>query len=242
LGTRSRVADAAASAGALAVALLGLAPLAIHLGATSPFTGFRLFLLGMLAGLIALVLGLAGLWSTRASAGRSGRGRALAGALLGLLAVGLPFGLTLPARALPRINDITTNPADPPAFAAALRINENQGRDFAYPADFAPLQQKGYPDLAPIRLPIPPAQAFGEARRAATSLGWEITAEDSEAGTLEAYAVSRVFEFVDDIAIRVRPDGAGSVVDVRSKSRVGRGDLGANAARIRAFRSALAGR
>ncbi len=60
-------------------------------------------------------------------------------------------------------------------------------------------------------------------------------------GVFEAVEVTRIFRFVDDIVVRVRmsPGGNGSVVDVRSKSRDGRGDLGANAARIRAFAAAL---
>ncbi|TMA41924.1 MAG: DUF1499 domain-containing protein, partial [Deltaproteobacteria bacterium] len=63
---------------------------------------------------------------------------------------------------------------------------------------------------------------------------------DGASGTIEAVATTRVFGFQDDIAIRVRADGsAASRVDVRSKSRDGKGDLGANAARIRAYVMAL---
>ncbi len=56
---------------------------------------------------------------------------------------------------------------------------------------------------------------------------------------IEATDTSRMFRFVDDIAVRIRPDGTGSRVDVRSKSREGKGDLGVNAARIRRLRDAL---
>jgi len=48
-----------------------------------------------------------------------------------------------------------------------------------------------------------------------------------------------VFHFVDDLVIRVRPDGGGSRVDVRSRSRVGVGDMGANAKRVLAYTAAL---
>jgi uncharacterized protein (DUF1499 family) len=65
---------------------------------------------------------------------------------------------------------------------------------------------------------------------------WTITQADPGAGTIEAVATTRVFGFQDDIVIRVRPDGDGaSRVDMRSKSRDGQGDIGTNAARIRAF-------
>ena len=67
-----------------------------------------------------------------------------------------------------------------------------------------------------------------------------ITESAPAAGRLEAYAESRIFHFIDDIVIRVRPaPGDGSILDLRSNSRVGQGDVGANAARIRAFRDAL---
>ena len=69
---------------------------------------------------------------------------------------------------------------------------------------------------------------------------WEVTHADAESGRIEATATSRVFHFVDDIVIRVRPDGAGSRVDLRSRSRVGQSDLGANAKRIHAYGAELA--
>ena len=61
-------------------------------------------------------------------------------------------------------------------------------------------------------------------------------------GRIEASDRTLVFRFVDDVVIRLRPArGGGTQLDVRSKSRDGRGDLGANAGRIRAFRDALGG-
>ena len=76
---------------------------------------------------------------------------------------------------------------------------------------------------------------------AAEALGWKLTVQDRATGTFEAVDVTSVFGFIDDIAVRVREDGGEAVVDVRSKSRDGKGDMGANAARIRAFRDALQG-
>jgi uncharacterized protein (DUF1499 family) len=111
----------------------------------------------------------------------------------------------------------------------------------AYPAEFAAQQRAAYPDLATIRLAAPPAEAFAQAQRAAESLGWDVVAADPARGVLEAQQVSRLFRFVDDVVVRVRPADGGSLVDVRSKSRDGQGDLGVNAARIRAFAAALDG-
>jgi uncharacterized protein (DUF1499 family) len=239
LETPSRVATFASHLGVAGVVALILGPLAIQIGALSPFTGFRVFLLGGLCGLLALLLGLIGLWRTRASTGREGRGRALRGALLGAASLALIVGAAGSAGNLPRINDITTNPGDPPGFTFAGQLPDNQGRDLSYPPDFAAQQRAGYPDLAPIRVRASLPEAFEQSVRAAESLGWEITYRDPAAGALEATSTSRIFRFVDDISVRLRADGTETVVDVRSKSRVGRGDMGANAKRIEAFRKKL---
>ncbi|PZO06409.1 MAG: DUF1499 domain-containing protein, partial [Alphaproteobacteria bacterium] len=76
----------------------------------------------------------------------------------------------------------------------------------------------------------------------AEAQGWTIVSQDPATGTLSATATTFWFGFKDDVAVRVRAEGAGSVVDVRSTSRVGLSDLGANAARIEAYLSSLAAR
>ena len=236
----SRVATLASHLGVAGLLAIGLGPLAIQAGVVSPFVGFRVFLLGGLCGLIALVLGSIGLWRTRAAAGREGRGRAMRGALLGVAILGLVAGAAGSARGLPRINDITTNPDDPPVFVHAGQLPGNDGRDLAYPgASFAEQQRAAYPDLAPIRLEMGLRDAFERAVHAAEALGWEVSYSDPPGGVLEATETSRIFRFVDDISVRLRADGAATLVDVRSKSRVGQGDLGANAKRIRAFRDRI---
>jgi uncharacterized protein (DUF1499 family) len=70
-------------------------------------------------------------------------------------------------------------------------------------------------------------------------MGWEIVAADVAAGRIEATATTPWFGFRDDIVVRVAPASAGSRIDVRSVSRVGKSDLGANAKRIRAFLARL---
>ena len=135
-------------------------------------------------------------------------------------------------------NDITTDLSDPPAFAQAQQIEANLGREFGYPKEFEAEQRQLYPDLAPIAFGSPPAEAFRSAEAAAEALGWEITHRDAPK-EIEATQTSRIFRFVDDIVIRIRPSAPGSTIDIRSKSRDGRSDLGINAKRIRAFRDAL---
>ncbi len=220
----------------LALAILGVAGAA--LGVLPPRVGFLLFgPLGLLLGLVALVLGIVGLARTGESSGRSGRREAIRGTLLGAVLFFVVGSLAIPGRRVPVINDITTNPEDPPSLSVAAR---EIGEDLPYPGEsFAVQQRAAYPDLAPIVIEAPPAQALERAKSAARALGLEIVAEDAGAGTLEARATSRIFRFVDDVAIRVRPTGQGSLIDVRSRSRDGRGDFGVNANRIKALAEAM---
>jgi uncharacterized protein (DUF1499 family) len=236
----SWIATAAAWLGGAALCLAASGPLGIRIGALTPMRGFNAYLLACALGLVALAVGAVGLWFTRPKSGRPGRSRAVFGAGAGLVLLALVAQAVGPARGLPPVNDITTNPDDPPLFDAAARLRPNRGRDMGYAGgELARVTREAYPDLAPIRLERPPEKAFGAARRVALRLRWRIVSRNRAEGILEAMATSRVFRFVDDVVVRIRPSDGGSVVDVRSKSRDGRGDLGANAARIRAFRAAL---
>jgi uncharacterized protein (DUF1499 family) len=241
--TRSRVAFAAAWFGWLGLGLAALGPATIHWAGARPMTGFLIFQVGLLSGLVALVLGAIGIARTRAGSGRSGRGRALVGALLGALLLAAVVVANGPGLGVPPINDITTNPDDPPVFVGASKLPGNRGRNLDYPgAEFAEAQRGAYTDLEPIEVDASVAATFARSRKAAQDLGWVLIREDAVGGTLEATDTSRLFGFVDDVVVRIRPRGlAGAVVDVRSKSRDGRGDIGANAERIRAFREALLG-
>ena len=234
----SRTAAWALRLGGAGLALLGIGPALTHLGLTQPMQGFLVFQLGLLLGLVTLVLSCIGLWATRG--GAPGRAQALAGFGLGALVLAVVAFSARDGAGVPPINDITTNPDDPPVFVAAAELGPNRGRDMSYPGkEFAAQQIAAYADLEPARFDASPDKVFAAVRAAAVDLDWQIVGEDAEAGRLEATETTRIFRFVDDVVVRVRPDGEGSVVDVRSKSRDGRGDLGANATRIRALLDAL---
>lgn len=238
----SRLAALAAALGGSAVVIGGLGVALATFGVIAPLQGFAAFAFvgGLLSVLAVVTSGLA-LRATRGPNGLAGRDRAWLGlATGGVMLLAVLRGASAGA-GLPRINDITTNPADPPQYEYAKRDPATRERDYSYPAGFAELQRAAYADLAPIQLALPPGEAYEKALAAAKTLGFEVTLSDKERGVIEARAVSRLFHFVDDVAIRVRPSGSGSVVDVRSKSRDGKGDLGANANRIRAIAAALAG-
>lgn len=237
---RSRLALAAAILGGLGVLDVVLGPALIHLGVVSPMMGFQWFFgLGLLEGILALVIGLIALFRTRAGSGKGGRPLAIFGVACGVLLVGLLFVAAGPSSDLPPINDITTDLADPPAFTSDPAERD---RDMAYPSDWVPLVANAYPDLDTLASQSAPTRALELAEATASKLGWEVVTVDADAGTVLAREATSVFQFVDDVVIRVRPDGqGGSLIDLRSKSRDGRGDLGANAARIRRFVAAFPG-
>jgi len=86
-----------------------------------------------------------------------------------------------------------------------------------------------------LTLEVAPAAALAAAQAALADAGFKVGKVDAADGRIEAVAESFWFGFKDDVIVRVRPDGAGSRVDLRSISRVGVSDLGANAKRIRAL-------
>ena len=99
----------------------------------------------------------------------------------------------------------------------------------------AAAQRRAYPDVQPLELAAPPAAVYDRALAAARDMGWELVKADPAAGRIEATATTVWFGFKDDVVVRVRASDAGSRLDVRSKSRVGLSDVGANARRVRAF-------
>ena len=229
---RSRTLD---RLGLLAVLAPVIGPLLAWMRWVPGIVGFATFALGGILALVVTILGV-----IRALRGR-GYGAGVLAATLGLLAF---VALAARGRGAPRINDFTTDMADPPAFKQAASDPANQGRDLSYPPGFADVQRACCSDLVPVHLPSTPPATFAMVELVAAGMPtWKITRQESAAGELEAVSTTPLFGFHDDIIVRVRPDPAGgSRVDMRSKSRVGQGDLGANVARIHAFESALQAR
>ena len=206
-----------------------------------PFpTGFGMLRWASYLSVASVALALAGLALRRLRAGQT---RLLVASLvLGLAVLAVPAYWVMRANAVPAIHDISTDPDDPPPFIAVLPLRA----DAPNPADHAgeavaEAQRAAYPDIRPLRLPVPPDEAFERALSAARGMDWELVAQDPESGRIEATDTTSWFGFKDDVVIRVQATPEGSVVDMRSKSRVGRSDVGTNAARIRAFLAELAG-
>ena len=201
-------------------------------------TGFELMRWAAYAGLAAAGLAVAMLLLPRTR--RGGPARLAAALVLGLGTAFVPWYALRQARALPPIHDITTDTKRPPQFVAILPLRAAAPNAAAYGgAEVAQAQTRAYPELLPRRMEVAPADAFKRALQAARDMGWDIAAADAAAGRIEATDTTFWFGFKDDVVIRVEADGPGSRVDVRSVSRVGVGDAGANAKRIRAYLRAL---
>jgi uncharacterized protein (DUF1499 family) len=224
---------------ALAILLLLSAGPGTRLGLWEFRTGFILLRWSAYLGIFAAGLGLVGLLWRPAGASPWPAAVAL---LLGATTALVPYRWMRQAQRLPAIHDITTDTERPPEFQAVLPLRA----DAANPAEYggpeiAAQQRAGYPDVRPLVLDQPPAEAFRRALETARGEGWEIVAADSAAGRIEATATTAWFGFKDDVVVRITPEGAGSRVDVRSVSRVGKSDVGANAERIRGFLGRLGG-
>jgi len=172
---------------------------------------------------------------------RRGQVGALALAIVvGAATAALPLSLVQQARSVPRIHDISTDTIDPPAFQAIAPLRADAPNPVEYAGeDVARQQRAAYPDIQTLRSDIYPTLMFDHALATARSMGWKIVAENAEEGRIEATDTTFWFGFKDDVVIRIRADGDGSLVDLRSKSRVGLSDVGANAARISRYLDAL---
>lgn len=160
-----------------------------------------------------------------------------------LLVFGLPFFYINEFRRSPTLADATTNFADPPAFVALVPLREQSaGNPQAYRGEEAAvLQRRYFADLVTLYTQRTPEEVVARAAAAARRLGWEVVAEAPAEGRLEATATTFWFGFRDDVVLRARPAAQGqTAVDVRSASRVGLRDGGANAKRVRTLLAALA--
>lgn len=136
----------------------------------------------------------------------------------------------------PPIHDISTDTQDPPAFVAIAPLRKDAPNPVEYAGEeTAEIQQDYYSDLEPINTSLSYDEAYDRALQTAREMPWQLVGESREEGRIEAYEKLAWFGFIDDVVIRVDTTEMGSKIDIRSKSRIGRGDLGVNAKRIRSY-------
>ena len=171
--------------------------------------------------------------------GLNGTGAAVAGMFIGFALLLYPTYLGVQAYQLPAINDITTDPTDPPRLEALARVRPRQGSNPAtYPgAAVAAKQSEAYPDIEPLSLAAAPLVVYETTYDLIAKRRWRIIEArrplpGRRDGHIEAVARTPIMGFRDDVVVRIRPEEDGARVDIRSASRYGWHDLGTNAARI----------
>jgi hypothetical protein len=224
----------AAILGGIAGLVLVAAAGPLYRSGTPLLVAFGSMGLGAVVGAMAVLAGVAALLLALRR-GQPLSAPTIVGIIFGLVAFGVPFQRVWSARGLPAIHDISTDLANPPAFEAVLPFRTGAANGLDVDPAVSEQQRRAYPDVVTLALPRPAGEVFDAAVEAARDMDWELVNADRGRGRLEATASTRWFGFKDDVVVRLSPDGAVTRVDVRSVSRVGRGDLGLNAQRIRDF-------
>jgi len=228
----------AAFAAAIAAVAVGLSR--IH--AADPPAALTVFAAALVIAAIAMTLaGSAAVVIWRD--GLKGAGQAAFGFALAAALVAYPAYLAVVAFVLPPISDVSTDLASPPPFMFSTKARA--ARAGAEPPPFSDearaAQRAAYPDLETVKVELDPSEAYRLALSVASDLGWRIVdaeppnlAGDGSA-LIEATDRSLFFGLVADVAIRIRPGATRTAIDLRSVSRIGKHDFGANARRVREF-------
>lgn len=194
---------------------------------------FTLFEWATYAAVIALFISILGTFKTRPKSQKRGLLLGITGIVLSLPVISATVLFEYSASAYPRINDITTDTQDPPSFWDVPNPIEYPGQSVA------DLQLAAYPDIKPLELKLSPKMAFEKALAVVTENDWEVITTDADEGRIEAVDTSLLFGFKDEVVVRIAATDEGSIIDIRSRSRIGRIDRGANAKRIRRYLNAL---
>jgi len=216
-------------------------------------SGLKGVTLAFVLGIVAILLGIFFSWRARKAIAPPPRVRLWIGMLVAIIYVGWVGTFLMAALTVPAIHDVSTDLADPPMFQTlqlrADNLDNVPGADDEDMRGLTPQQrwvvvhQKAYGDIRSVRINEPVPMVIAKAERLAKAREWDVAIALPEEGRMEATDTSAFFRFKDDVVLRVRPTdtGEGSIVDMRSVSRVGTSDLGVNAKRVRSFLADLTG-
>jgi uncharacterized protein (DUF1499 family) len=219
--------------GVLALLLLVLSgPLyqADILGLMNAFFAMRI---ALILGAVAIVLALVQVIFMRKTISWTATGIAV---LCAAVAIIMPLSMMNKAKSVPPIHDISTDLVNPPKFVAILALRANASNPAEYQGEeIASQQRKAYPEIQTQKFQKTAEQVFDAALTAVKDMGLEVVNSDKTLGLIEAYDTTTFFGFVDDVVIRIQSDGQMTKLDARSKSRVGKSDIGKNAERLNAL-------
>lgn len=209
------------------------------LGSLGAKFGLLHYRIGLLLFALAAVLGIivisVAAFSTRRQSNEQSRKALSSASVIAAIPVLIMGFSVLSAGDAPMIHEVSTDLEQAPVFIAAVADEVERENQPSLSEEVKAAQRSAYPELKTILSELTPEQAYAQAKSTAESFNWEILAEHPGLGTIEAVDTSFWFGFKDDIAIRITPREQGSAIDLRSLSRVGKGDLGANAKRVTAF-------
>lgn len=192
-------------------------------------------LMGAAIAILLSILAFVQIWNK----GIRGTGIALFALIISLIIFAVPLYHLPNLIRLPAINDITTDLLSPPQFRRIAALREDTANSLDYPgSSFIAAQANAYPDISTLLLERSNQDSYELIHGVIRDLGWEIVSEQqpskkNKTGYIEAIDQSSILGFRDDIVVRVRGDASFTRIDMRSASRYGRHDLGANANRIR---------
>ena len=194
------------------------------------FTGFKF---GLVVGIAALVLLAIQIIFKRKTVSLASAAIAV---IFSATAIALPLGMMTTAKNVPPIHDISTDLVNPPEFVAIAPLRADAPNPVEYAgAEAAEQQRTAYPDLQTLTYSQSKPELVEASKQAVENLGWELVNTDADKGIVEATETTAWFGFKDDVIIRVTDNDSERLVDIRSKSRIGKSDLGKNAARIHAL-------
>lgn len=196
---------------------------------------FTLLTYSAYAAIVLTVIGLISIWILR-----KGRAKAI---VVAVLAVLLTSSVSLTAlywqqraQSVPPIHDISTDLENPPEFSAIVRLRAEAPNPAEYAGpETADAQREAYPEIQPIILADDLQDVMDAAVLLITAREWKLIAINRNQGRIEATETLAWFGFKDDVVLKFTESVEGTQVDMRSKSRIGRSDVGVNAKRIEAF-------
>ncbi|MEM7078269.1 MAG: DUF1499 domain-containing protein [Pseudomonadota bacterium] len=219
--------------GVVGLACVILGALGTKIGVWGFEGGFILLAVGVVLATIVFFLGVVAFVYCAVKGMRAERSALLIGTGLSVLILALMGNQYLAARSVPPIHNISTDTQNPPQFDQVVALRDAQGANpLALNTEVIAQQQAAYPQLKPLITQRAPEQVLASAEQVLKDMGMEIVSSNAQLGIVEATDETFWFGFKDDVVVRVRPEAGGSVVDVRSVSRVGQSDLGKNAQRI----------
>ena len=170
--------------------------------------------------------------------GGPGFAQAITAVLIGASLLGYPGYLAYKGYWLPAIKDITTDAIDPPRFEVVARLRPRTAA--CHPGLAAAESQKdAWPDIEPLLVNVSPKAAFDGVMAVITKRKWRIVdlrpPQPNREGHIEAIARTPIMGFRDDVVVRIRTAREGAKIDIRSASRYGTTDFGANATRVLAL-------